>query len=404
MRCNVCKDRVTVPYFNIPFHHTDVICGCCAMDSTIMGKYAPYTLNNHKRSELFLCWYINSIFKIWPDLNIEVSMDKVVTSQDKKQYKPDMLMVMSKDGSNNICAINLELDNHRQKTPAYILKKEKVIREWFFNQYMDKSHVCIISLNAMIGMNPNVGGNFEIFRAMSYVLDKAFHACVDVLNLPPEANRKTHRGLVLFNYSFGVESIFNFKLAMNRYMLNRLQKLLLNGEVRDNEWVEVLGNEVKAFPPIPKATEQCVYSRFREMTNYLHSQADFLNRMVLLSKGTGNVILAKLLNTTIDQVLLMPVDDVVNVKEVLSNVPTYGVSVAKIRHGRKAFDKFYNVLYNRSKMLKKLDELRDDNADGNVYVDSDDDEEDWRELPIQTLHDMEISLGSKMKFIRLTNY
>lgn len=221
IKCSICLQPIQITFFEIPEIHRNnpnqarmpPICGCCAMDSTIMGRFAPYTLGYHKRFELFMGWYVSSLHVLYEDVDMEIWMDTRV-DYFNTDLKPDFLVMFKRRGSTNLCALHVEADIKR-KTAKNMASKALELRNEFFERNPTSTNRCMISLNVFFDVMMDRYGLFEILFAFKKFMDVMVEYCMERLHAP-QGSMQDLSGHAILNYLVGFRTVYNFNLLCDK--------------------------------------------------------------------------------------------------------------------------------------------------------------------------------------------
>lgn len=101
-------------YFEVPFNDTLSVCGCCAMDETLMGRFAPIRLKSDHKFKLYINWFYENVAAIYPDFNIEFLLDERPESA-QSSHRPDTAFIISDRDDTRCVVLHLECDGTLKK-------------------------------------------------------------------------------------------------------------------------------------------------------------------------------------------------------------------------------------------------------------------------------------------------
>jgi len=276
-------------YFEVPFKDTVSTCGCCAMDETLMGRFAPLRLKSDHKFKLYINWFYENIAVLYPDFNIVFLLDER-SEGSQSSNRPDTAFILSNRDDTKCVVLHLECDGILKKFANSITRDDGLYQSSLHEHGSKlKSFVSVHIYNfPVVAQN----GMSELYSDFTTLLIFLLKVQTSLLSEDTE-NEYTvpERAKIFYNYTVGAYDFNGFPITTDSEEMVELLKPWVQdpGDRTLKFKKEWLGKNFK-FARTIQGNDRDIYNFFFPVAKYvvLHTK-DHPRMFLYFHKGHGYI-------------------------------------------------------------------------------------------------------------------
>jgi hypothetical protein len=207
--CVFCRRTMGCSYFEIPLMETTSLCGCCALDETLMGRYAPLKMKNEQRYKVFINWVYENLSIMYPGHNIEFSMDEIQGNGSSK--RPDTILHFSDPDYTRHVILHIECDG-RPKNLVDCRNHDRAILQ-NNRRHLGDTLLSFVTLRLHNAVEAGMATAFDLYNHLLNLILVVLARQIEALDAGL-AGLAGPVGLVYLNYGIGPYNLSGFRMAV----------------------------------------------------------------------------------------------------------------------------------------------------------------------------------------------